>query len=275
MQKWSPEPFAEAQVETAALAAAGGGTEFASESPVLLSDSDVGTGAHRFRSEAGFADSKSLMNALTAEERGQVYELVEMDLVEEYQEREKRLREEFAAEEARLEAEMTASLAQWTNDLAAIMTREIREVADASARLAVQIAEKLVRQTVAADHTVLARVIETTSFKISENAPLTIQASVEDAEWLAAQPELREKLNIGEVVADRRIESGGCLIRCGGREWDATLTRQLGSLAEIVDEMLATSTNPDQEERLLATLTQTSDQLTPPEPEADNDTGLD
>ena len=275
MQKWSPEPFETPEAST--LPAGVATAEFETGEAGLFGSPGHATDVRQFRSELGFTDSKSLMNSLTTDERGQVYELVEMDLVEEYQEREKQLREEFGEQVAADQAEMASQMAQWTTDLSEIMARQIKEMAAAAANLAVQVAGKLVRAQVAADPSVLARLIETTTYKITESEPLTIQASVPDAEWLSGQTELCERLHIGEIVADRRVEAGGCLIRCGKNEWDATLARQLGSLEEIVSEMVATgNSNPTGSESGLMTPIGADAQTdTLPEPEADNVTGLD
>jgi len=239
MLKWSPEPFdtPAASPETAV----GDAVAFEPVEVAVIGSSAGDATVQQFRSEAGFADTKSLMNSLTQEERSQVYELVEMDLADEYAAREKALEADFTQRLSDLEARHTDDFDRWTSEIAAIMATEAKEAAGAAARLSVQIAGKIVRRAVAAEPEILARVIETTLYKIAESSPLTIQASAADAEWLSGQAGLRERLHIGEVVADRRMESGGCLIKSGGREWDASLARQIGSLTEIVTEMIATA----------------------------------
>ncbi len=138
------------------------------------------------------------------------------------------------------------------------------------ARDAVQMAEKIVRQSVAVAPEALARVVETTLFKIYADAPLTLRTNPLDAAWLSSQNELTERLHIGQIVADRRIDQGGCVIQCEGREWDATLARQLDTLGEIVAEMIATQAATA--EVLLAPL---DDEITPTaEPEADDVPGV-
>jgi len=230
MLKWSPDPF--------------------DQEPT--GDHD----ARGFRREAGFADTKALMNSLTAEERSQVYELVEIDLATEYEARTAQLKTEYEESLVAAKAEADRLLDQWTDQFTGAFARELKEAAAAAARLSVQLAAKIIRGTVAVDPLVLARVIETTLYKVTESAPLTIRANPDDAAWLEQQPELRDKLNIGEIQADRRIDAGGCVMKNAGREWDATLERQLDSLGEIVTDMIAanevdhaallTATQPDE-----------------------------
>ncbi|MDX2474005.1 MAG: FliH/SctL family protein [Candidatus Krumholzibacteria bacterium] len=238
MLKWSPEPFD--------LAAEDG------RSPLVSSDDFQSTGVgashcadgnsvREFRREAGFNDTKALMNALTPDERSQVYELVELDLAEEYRAREQELTAEFDTRVAAIRTENEEFMAGWTERLAGAMAVQLNEAASASARLAVQMAEKIVRQAVKVDPEVIARVVETTLFKISESSPLTLRTSPEDASWLEGQSALLARLHIGNVVADRRVDRGGCMVQSEGREWDATLDRQLETLAEIVSEMIGTA----------------------------------
>ena len=238
MLKWSPEPFD--------LTTEDG------RSPLVSSDDFQSTGvgvspgadgnsAREFRREAGFTDTKALMNALTPDERSQVYELVEIDLAEEYRVREQELTADFETRVAAIKSENEKFMAGWTERLAGAMAVQLNEAASASARLAVQMAEKIVRQTVKVDPEVISRVVETTLFKISESSPLTLRTSPEDASWLAGQSALLARLHIGNVVADRRVDRGGCIVQSEGREWDATLDRQLETLAEIVSEMIGTA----------------------------------
>ncbi len=238
MLKWSPEPF---DVHDSAIVSAAVSSDDFQSTAVGNGEPNQGHDAREFRREAGFSDSKALMNALTQEERAQVYELVEIDLAEEYQAREKEQAATYASDLQAHKDETARMVAGWTERLAAAMAAEMTDAASAAARLSVQLAEKIVRQTVAVDHQVLARVLETTLFKIPDASPLSIRTSPEDATWLESQPSLQEHLNIAHIVADRRVESGGCVIQSEGREWDATLARQLNTLEEVVSEMIKTT----------------------------------
>ncbi len=264
MLKWSPEPFDVTPAEAPSPVVSAEKFQSTGATVDELVDS---TPADLFRRESGFADSKSLMASLTQEERSQVYELVEMDLVEEYQEREKTIRVDFEKALDENKAENNQKLEVWTQHIVEATARELKAAADASSRLAVQIAEKIVRRTLTVDPEVLARVIETTLYKIPAEAPITIQANPDDATWLEDQPALCERLKIGRVIADRRVEPGGCVIQADGREWDATLTRQLDTLAEIVNEAIATN---EVDSTSLATPAD-SEVTATTDPEADND----
>ncbi len=197
MLKWSPEPFAKeiAPVPTQITEAA----EFEPTNAAVINAGAGSRQAGEFRREAGFSDTKSLMSSLTAKERAQVYELVELDVAEEYAAREKDLTAEFDARLAANEAESRAMIATWTGNLNTAVARELKEAAAAAARLAVQMAEKIVRQSVAVAPEVLARVVETTLYKIYADAPLTVRTNPLDAAWLSSQHELTERLRIACV----------------------------------------------------------------------------
>ncbi len=228
MQKWCPEPF---DVPAPAIAAA---AAFEADGPrhSLLSS---GHTAERFRKETGFSSPEALMTHLTAEERATVFELVEIDVAAEYEKREAAIKEEFA----RREQEIRTEFRTWGESFARRMEAELQGAAKASVDLACDLAERIVRAAVSCDREILARVIETTLFKIQSGHPLEVTVHPGDAVWLEGDPGLREKLRIGKVVADRRMEQGGCQIKCEGREWDASLKGQLDTLTEMVREMTA------------------------------------
>jgi flagellar biosynthesis/type III secretory pathway protein FliH len=267
MQKWSLESFdAEPTVNRSAVVPAAGFE--ASRSPAV---GILGDEARLFRHESGFSDTKALMNSLTREERAQVYKLVELDLVDEYRAREAEIVAAHEAALVALAAEQKQLLADWTGRVAAAVNRELQDAAAAAARLTVQLAEKIVRREVATDPGVLGRVIETTLLKIAENTPLSVRANPVDAAWLEGNAELLARLNIGQIVADRRLEAGGCVIQCRGREWDAGLERQMGTLQEIVDATIATG---DGAAAPLPVLGTADESTAPSAPETDDAPGL-
>ncbi|MBU2502856.1 flagellar assembly protein FliH [bacterium] len=231
MQKWCPEPF-DFPVPTATMPAPPAAFEAAGPRHSLLTGSQT---AERFRKETGFSTPEALMTHLTADERATVFELVEIDVAAEYQKREEVLREEFA----RREQEIQAEFRNWGESFAREVEVELQATAKASVDLACDLAERIVRTAVSLDREILARVIENTLFKIQSGHPLEVTANPEDAAWLEGDPVLRERLRIGKVVPDRRMERGGCRIQCEGREWDASLKGQLDSLTDMVREMIA------------------------------------
>jgi flagellar biosynthesis/type III secretory pathway protein FliH len=86
---------------------------------------------------------------------------------------------------------------------------------------------------------------------------LTVILHPEDEQFLKGHPEMMERLRIGQVIPDRRVEKGGCRIRAGVREWDATLEGQLKAMAEVLAETLAEA------------------EAGPPNPEGSGDPGVD
>ncbi len=241
MQKWSPEPF---DVPTATGAAVVPGPEYIPNENVAPSE----TGIRAFRSEAGFNSPESIMAHLSQQERSVVFELVEQDVSREYEQREINLRSELEASHEEIFTELRHRNETWSKEFADGYDREMRDMANACASLAVALAEKIIRQHIDRDHGVLTRAIETTLFSLGQSDQLTVTVSPADAAWLEEETAVRENLQIGEVVADRRVEAGGCRITAGDREWDATLRGQLETLGKVVDEWLATSApEPPQE----------------------------
>lgn len=237
MQKWCPEAFStDAGDETPDSGTVFRGLEGPAGAP---GNGDDGP-AFNFQRETGYTDPRSLLATLTREERADLYELAEMDVAGAYEERQKQKQAEYETQLAEARREAADSLAAWTRDLEAAVRADLSEAAAGAARLAIRIAEKLVRGTVAVDHGVLARALETILYKQQTALPLRVSASPRDALWLAEQPDLRARLNIEVVADDRRLADGDCRVRSDGREWDLTVESQLEVLAEIIEEAIAT-----------------------------------
>jgi hypothetical protein len=234
MQKWCPEPLTPDR--------AGSGD--------FVAVAVAGDERTVFRPEAGFADQQNLLGQLSREERAQLVDLVELDLRAEY---DARLADELAQLAARHEEDLATartSLASCQEAFAAnavaAFDAATRDLADAAVALAVQLAEKLVRARVEADPGILRRAVETILFKAEPGVLLDVTCHPDDAALFTASAELRARLRIGEVKEDRRIARGGCLVRAGDLEWDATLQRQLSVLEEVARAALAGGAAPEE-----------------------------
>ena len=240
MQKWCPEPF-----DTQDRAPSGSVAEVENFEPDvagrLKSDDSEASG---FRSESGFADRHTLLGHLTRKERAQLFDLVEQDLASEYQTREEELLTGHLADIKSHEEKFHQLLQVLTEELDTAFAGHLKEISTASARLAIQLAEKIVRRSVALDPDILARVLETAQYKLQEQSSLIVTLNPEDAAVLNLRPDILKGLKISQVKSDRRIERGGCTIKSGHQEWDATITRQLESLGEIVEEAIDTADKP-------------------------------
>lgn len=239
MQKWFPEPFAPA----AAAAAGPSGAVFRANAGAA--DADGAVTILQFRRETGYTDPRALLGTLTREERADLYELAEQDVAAAY---EQRLADQARENEARLaqaKQEFADRFTAWTEGVERALRDDLAAAAAGAARLALQVAGKIVRDTVAVDHGALTRAIETVLFRQQQAAPLQVQVSPADALWLADQPQLRERLNVQVVVADRRLSDGDCRVRAGAREWDLTIDGQLAVLGEILGEVLETNHDDD------------------------------
>lgn len=237
MQKWCPEAFSPgADVDASESGTVFRGLEGPAAGPAGGDDGP----AFSFQRETGYTDPRSLLATLTREERADLYELAETDVAGTYEARQKQQEDEYAARLAEAKREAADSLAAWTRDLEAAVRADLSEAAAGAARLAIRVAEKLVRGTVAVDHGVLARALETILYKQQTASPLRVSASPRDALWLSDQADLRARLNIEVVADDRRLADGDCRVRSEGREWDLTVGGQLEVLAEIIEEAIAT-----------------------------------
>lgn len=241
MQKWCPDDFSTAQATVEAVVH---GEDPSFDVTAFADSGPVDDKSRLFMSETGFSAPQAIMNHLTQEERNQVFELVEQDVAREY---ETKLMELKAAHEEDLQLarkEFEKSLVNWGQGIQEALESHLKETADSAARLAVQLAEKMVRAKAAADTGVLVRALEVCLFKLEGSRSVSVNVHPDQAAWLGDQPELLAKLGIENVVADRRVETGGCLVRTEKKEWDATIKGQLQILSELVEEMTATGDLP-------------------------------
>jgi len=227
MQKWCPEPLT---------------VEPGQGAFVPLSewhDEAVDAAARGFRPEAGFTDSKCLLESLSQEERAEVIKLLEVDVVRRFEE----LHREAEAARDEAAARLFAEHERWQDEFAAAVRREVEDalnnLAARTVEMAHLMAEKLIRREVASDPQVLVRALETILYKVEAGCSLQVAVHPDDAAWLSEQPDVRERLRIAEVKEDRRLERGGALVKTLDEEWDVTIERQLAVLGEALEEALS------------------------------------
>jgi len=111
MQKWCPEPLT---------------VEPGQGAFVPLSewhDEAVDAAARGFRPEAGFTDSKCLLESLSQEERAEVIKLLEVDVVRRFEE----LHREAEAARDEAAARLFAEHERWQDEFAAAVRREVED----------------------------------------------------------------------------------------------------------------------------------------------------
>ncbi len=185
------------------------------------------------------------MRHLTQDERAQVFELVEQDLIRDFSKREQELRDQLAADIEEVRQSFHETMECWSKNLHQAMATHAKEIADMSARLAFQLAEKIVRSRMECDPDILIRALETTLFKVDGNKTVIVNVNPDQVELLENQTKLIQRLGIDQVVADRRVDPGGCLVRTEKKQWDATIKGQLEYLNELVEEMVAMGDEPE------------------------------
>jgi hypothetical protein len=238
MLKWCPKPFSEEarperNAQTAQPAFEAG----------LASDTSTATsgltGGQPFEKDPRLVGGSSLWDLMSETEKTNLLELARADLHGEYQARENEIRENHRLEMVRVREELETRLENWTRAFSSDSAHDRQERAVEAAGLAVAMARKIIRETAHVDQEMVVRTLETTLYKAQDAHPLTAVLHPDDAEFLVEKPDLMARLRIEKVVPDRRMEKGGCRVRAGSREWDATISRQVDTLAAIIEETLA------------------------------------
>jgi flagellar assembly protein FliH len=118
-----------------------------------------------------------------------------------------------------------------------------RYVADAEAAavdLAFQIAEKIVGATIASDREAVLGVVSGALLRTTDRDHLVLEVNPGDFELVRdSASELAARLggiNRMEVVSERRVEAGGCVVRTDAGEIDARVSSQLERVRQLLAE---------------------------------------
>jgi flagellar biosynthesis/type III secretory pathway protein FliH len=165
-------------------------------------------------------------------------EEIRRELQDEFNTRAAEMQAEYTRRLTEARAEFTDSLTSWRNHWTDQQERRMRNLAENARDMAVLMAEKIIRKRTDHDRDMLLRTLETALFKIQAESDVTVLVHPDDAFWLEMDEEVRGRLRIGAVVSDRRVDRGGCRIKAGASEWDATVNSQLATLAELLKDAL-------------------------------------
>ena len=257
MRKWCPEPFDEIRDQNRPVGNPLLSFETVSAS-IATFPANNALENPRFEKDSRLTGGKSSWDLIDQVDKDQFLERARELLQVEFENRETELRRRHQEELAEVRNEFIQRLDNWCRELTAGQDLERRGIAAEAAGLALALARKIIRDTVEVDPGFVTRTLETALFKIRDANPLTVTLHPDDANLLEDNPDLMAGLRIGTVVSDRRVEKGGCLVRAGVREWDATLSRQMDYLTGLVEETMAASST-----------------TVPPNPGDDDDSGLD
>jgi flagellar assembly protein FliH len=153
---------------------------------------------------------------------------------------------------AEANARVSSALAALAEAEAAIRAREeefLRAAERSAVELAIAIAEKIVGGTVEARPEMVLDVVGGALLRTAARHRLVIEVNPDDLELVSENAEgLAAKLGGVQrldVVAERRIERGGCIVRTEEGEIDARVGAQLDRVAELLAEAGRRGDAPD------------------------------
>ncbi len=252
MQRWSPEP----------LTANAAKPSFTAEWPSNTIVDPAGPGPQVARSTQQLFQSDFNLDGEfacgeppNANDRASLRTVIAEELERDFVERQRSAELAYQNRHEQSERERDQADLRWREEFAtqleSVRDTTFYAAAREAVRLAVHMAEKIVRTTVERDDAVLVRAIETVLHKVDAGVAIVVTVNPADAARLAGDQALLARLRIAAVKEDRRVKPGGCLIAADRQEWDATIDKQLETLAEIVSGALATSptsTEPEQDD---------------------------
>jgi flagellar assembly protein FliH len=124
--------------------------------------------------------------------------------------------------------------------LAELHDRYVAEAEAAAVDLAFQIAEKVIGATIASDREAVLGVVSGALLRTTDRDHLVLEVNPGDFELVRdSASELAARLggiNRMEVVSERRVEPGGCVVRTEAGEIDARVSAQLERVRQLLAE---------------------------------------
>ncbi len=128
-------------------------------------------------------------------------------------------------------------------------TRLVASLERQAAELAVLVAEKIVGEALALDPGRVVSVVGAALRRVAADDRVVVAVHPADLETVrAAEPELARQLATHsrlEVVPDRRVDRGGCVVSTAVGEIDARVREQLTRAREVISEALADTSPAD------------------------------
>lgn len=143
--------------------------------------------------------------------------------------------------EARARTEQAVeALAAAERSMAELHDRHVAETEAAAVDLAYQIAEKVIGATIASDREAVLGVVSGALLRTTDRDHLVLEVNPGDFELVRdSASELAARLggiNRMEVVSERRVEAGGCVVRTEAGEIDARVSSQLERVRQLLAE---------------------------------------
>jgi len=143
--------------------------------------------------------------------------------------------------EARLRvARSLEAVAAAERAMADMYDRYVAEAEAAAVDLAFQIAEKVIGTTIATDREAVLGVVSGALLRTTDRDHLVLEVNPGDFELVRdSASELAARLggiNRMEVVSERRVEPGGCVVRTEAGEIDARVSSQLERVRQLLAE---------------------------------------
>jgi flagellar assembly protein FliH len=143
--------------------------------------------------------------------------------------------------EARAQAERALeAVAAAGRSISEVHDRYVGEAEAAAVDLAFQIAEKVIGATIASDREAVLGVVSGALLRTTDRDHLVLEVNPGDFELVReSASELAARLggiNRIEVVSERRVEPGGCVVRTEAGEIDARVSSQLERVRQLLAE---------------------------------------
>lgn len=135
-----------------------------------------------------------------------------------------------AAEASRLLEPLREKLVQTLEEVAHLQTSLMARVESDLLRLALEVAKKIVQREVTVDHEVALTLTRVALSRLHNRALATVRLHPEDYAYVNAHSERLGSHSSIEIVADRSIGRGGCLVETEMGDVDARIEQQFAEI---------------------------------------------
>ncbi len=137
--------------------------------------------------------------------------------------------------------EMLKKLEQAINDESAEREALVEVLEEQALMLCIEVAEKIIRHEIKTDPSVVARAIKSCLRRIRDRDEVTVRVNPSEVAHIRA---MREELIASSdgvrgvnVIDDRRVSAGGCIVECLSGDYDAKIETQIDLLRRKLTDM--------------------------------------
>ena len=141
-------------------------------------------------------------------------------------------------------ADARRKIEELTEDLRAERESFFAEIEPKVVKLSVEIAEKILRRELTAKPESVLEIAKAALYQLMDTESVRLCVNPEDVELIKANQDDLGARRV-EIIEDRRVEAGGCVVESPNGRLDARISTQISQVAKLFAEEASDTPNPD------------------------------